>query len=183
MVDSIQPTALAIVVTFPVVSTIFVALRVGFRSWTRQFKWGTYHHCSSIIESGREANTCLRRRFVCPGMGAGRRECRCHIRLHCGKTHRFPHLGRSPSQHRGSGVFFEAQHGSAAFIHSYPMPGKSVDTSLLPEARRPEEGDSIFSESAVHLQLWSDVRCLRQCSDPMSSHTYVLGSPTDRQER
>ena len=40
MVETIQPTALAIVVTLPVLSTIFVALRIGFRSWTNQFKWG-----------------------------------------------------------------------------------------------------------------------------------------------
>jgi hypothetical protein len=40
MVQTIQPQALAIIVTFPVISTIFVALRVAFRTWNRQFKWG-----------------------------------------------------------------------------------------------------------------------------------------------
>lgn len=43
MVATIQPQALAIIVTFPVISTIFVALRVLFRTWNRQFKWGTSH--------------------------------------------------------------------------------------------------------------------------------------------
>jgi hypothetical protein len=40
MVQTIQPQALAIIVTFPVISTIFIALRVAFRTWNRQFKWG-----------------------------------------------------------------------------------------------------------------------------------------------
>lgn len=40
MVENIQPQALAIIVTFPVISTIFVGLRVVFRTWNRQFKWG-----------------------------------------------------------------------------------------------------------------------------------------------
>jgi hypothetical protein len=43
MVETIQPQALAIIVTFPVISTIFVTLRVLFRAWNRQFKWGTSH--------------------------------------------------------------------------------------------------------------------------------------------
>jgi hypothetical protein len=47
MVQNIQSQALAIIVTFPVISTIFVALRVAFRTWNRQFKWG-------MAPSGRE---------------------------------------------------------------------------------------------------------------------------------
>ncbi|KAM0718965.1 hypothetical protein Q7P37_006037 [Cladosporium fusiforme] len=38
MVDTVQPNLLAVVVVFPVLSTIFVALRVGFRSYSRHFK-------------------------------------------------------------------------------------------------------------------------------------------------
>ena len=44
MVDTIQPNVLAIIVTFPVISTLFVAFRVFFRTWYRQFKWGTSHY-------------------------------------------------------------------------------------------------------------------------------------------
>lgn len=40
MVETIQPNLLAVVVTFPVLSTIFVALRAGFRLYTYQFKTG-----------------------------------------------------------------------------------------------------------------------------------------------
>ena len=49
MVETIQPKVLAIIVTLPVISTIFVALRVIFRTWTRQFKWGK-SHCADMAE-------------------------------------------------------------------------------------------------------------------------------------
>jgi hypothetical protein len=40
--DTMQPQALALVVLFPVLSTIFVALRVWIRVTMQQFHWGAY---------------------------------------------------------------------------------------------------------------------------------------------
>jgi hypothetical protein len=40
--DTMQPQALALVVLFPVLSTIFVALRVWIRITMQQFHWGAY---------------------------------------------------------------------------------------------------------------------------------------------
>jgi hypothetical protein len=40
--DTMQPQALALVVLFPVLSTVFVALRVWIRVTTQQFHWGAY---------------------------------------------------------------------------------------------------------------------------------------------
>jgi hypothetical protein len=42
--DTMQPQALALVVLFPVLSTIFVALRVWIRVTMQQFHWGAYIH-------------------------------------------------------------------------------------------------------------------------------------------
>ena len=41
MVDTMQPQALALIVLFPVLSTIVVGLRVWIRVTMKQFHWGT----------------------------------------------------------------------------------------------------------------------------------------------
>jgi hypothetical protein len=46
--DTMQPQALALVVLFPVLSTIFVALRVWIRITMQQFRWGA---CSELPQS------------------------------------------------------------------------------------------------------------------------------------
>jgi hypothetical protein len=46
--DTMQPQALALVVLFPVLSTIFVALRVWIRVTMQQFHWGAYTHYSYV---------------------------------------------------------------------------------------------------------------------------------------
>lgn len=52
MVQTLQPTALALIVVFPVLSTIAVVLRVWVRCATRQFHWGTdLFHQPSLLSA------------------------------------------------------------------------------------------------------------------------------------
>jgi len=44
MVQTLQPTALVLIVVFPALSTITVAARVWIRIVTRQFNWGKRNH-------------------------------------------------------------------------------------------------------------------------------------------